>query len=204
MLYLSGCLPAKENLRVDLLNNGIGILLTPFSQRVAPSEFVWAADNGCFAAKWDEKTWRRWLESKESPPSALFAVVPDVVADHVGTLHRWDQYSGFVRSLGYKPAFVLQDGATIESIPWDSCDALFIGGTTDFKLGETARIITAYAKTLGKWVHMGRVNSSRRIRIAVDWGCDSVDGTYLAFGPDINTPKLINMMNRATQQLSLF
>ena len=29
----------------------------------------------------------------------------------------------------------------------------------------------------GKWVHMGRVNSTRRIRYAASIGCDSVDGT---------------------------
>ena len=204
MLYLSGCLPSKQHLRNDLLNNNIGILLTPFSQRVAPNEFIWAADNGCFSTRWDEKTWCKWLESKQSPSSALFAVVPDVVGDHCGTLERWGQYSGFVKSMGYKPAFVLQDGACVDDIPWSEFDCLFLGGTTDFKLGQTSKEITAHAKSLGKWVHMGRVNSARRISIAFEWGCDSVDGTYLAFGPDVNTPKLIAMVNRATQQLPLF
>ena len=35
----------------------------------------------------------------------------------------------------------------------------------------------AEAKRRRKWVHMGRVNSERRIRYAASIGCDSIDGT---------------------------
>jgi hypothetical protein len=35
------------------------------------------------------------------------------------------------------------------------------------------------ARRRGKWVHMGRVNGLRRLRIALDFGVDSVDGTFL-------------------------
>jgi hypothetical protein len=66
--------------------------------------------------------------------------------------------------------------------------ALFIGGSTEWKLGAEARALAALAKNRGLWVHMGRVNSLRRLRYAADIGCDSVDGTYLAFGPDQNLP----------------
>lgn len=55
--------------------------------------------------------------------------------------------------------------------------AVFIGGTTEFKLGATARAITAEAKRRGKWVHMGRVNTAQRVRYAKQIGCDSFDGT---------------------------
>ena len=37
---------------------------------------------------------------------------------------------------------------------------------------------------------MGRVNSLRRLRLAAADGYDSVDGTFLAFGPDVNLPRL--------------
>ena len=46
------------------------------------------------------------------------------------------------------------------------------------------------ARLLGKWVHVGRVNSWRRIHHAAIWGADSVDGTYLAFGPRANGARL--------------
>jgi len=51
------------------------------------------------------------------------------------------------------------------------------GGTTAFKMGSVARSIIAKAKRRDKWVHMGRVNSRRRIQYASDVGCDSVDGS---------------------------
>jgi len=36
---------------------------------------------------------------------------------------------------------------------------------------------------------MGRVNSARRWAIAEVFGCDTADGTFLAFGPDTNLPR---------------
>jgi hypothetical protein len=51
---------------------------------------------------------------------------------------------------------------------------------------------------------MGRVNSLRRMVIAQSWGCDSVDGTFLAFGPDVNTPKLVKMVQSVNGQPGLF
>lgn len=41
---------------------------------------------------------------------------------------------------------------------------------------------------------MGRVNSLRRLHYAVSIGCDSVDGTYLAHGPDTNLPRLLGWL----------
>lgn len=199
MVYLTGCLPAKQHLREALERHGIGLLATPYSQRLVPDQWIWAADNGCFGCKWDEQTWLRWLDSK--PRTALFATVPDVVASHIETVKRWNRYGNLVRGMGFKAGFVLQDGA--RELPWDEMDALFVGGSTEYKLSEEAHNFVQEAKQRGKWVHMGRVNSKRRIAIAREWGCDSVDGTFLAFGPDINTPKLIKMME-PDLQLSLF
>jgi hypothetical protein len=199
MIYLSGCLPSKPEMQQLLFDNQIGLMLTPFSQRNSknsPHEWLWAADNGCFAERWDETTWIKWLEGFTEPNKALFATVPDVVADHDKTVSRWHEYHHAVSSRGYKPAFVLQDGADMASMPWDTMGCLFIGGTTQFKLSDTARAFCTEAKSRSIWVHMGRVNSLKRMLIAKEWGVDSTDGTYLAFGPDVNTPKLVSMVQR--------
>jgi hypothetical protein len=59
-----------------------------------------------------------------------------------------------------------------------SLGALFIGGATDqFKLGPEVEAIVAEARARNVWVHMGRVNSLRRLAYAASIGCDSVDGT---------------------------
>jgi hypothetical protein len=39
---------------------------------------------------------------------------------------------------------------------------------------------------------MGRVNSWRRWQIADAFGCDSCDGTFLTYGPDVLLPELLS------------
>lgn len=207
MLYLSGCLPSKPSIRELLLDNNIGLLLTHVSQRNLPNNdgWIWAADNACFTGKtWDSSAWLRWLEKMPNPQDALFATVPDFVADHKKTLEMWPQWFRQVKDLGFKPAFILQNGCTPDEVPWDECDAVFIGGSTEWKLGIQAEAIVREARKQNKWIHMGRVNSLRRMTIAVHFGCDSVDGTYLAFAPDLNALKLVNMMKRIEVEPSLF
>lgn len=161
----------------------------------------WAADNGCFAKKWDPEKWLAWLEANQPHlDSCLFATVPDKVGNHWATAGRWKKWAPRVRALGYPLAFVLQDGLTPSGrgIPWDEIDAVFIGGTTEFKLSPTARVLCIKARAKGKFVHMGRVNSLKRMKYAMDF-CDSVDGTYLAFGPRTNLPKLLRFVNIINQ-----
>jgi hypothetical protein len=88
---------------------------------------------------------------------------------------------------------VAQDGWQDETTPWDEFDVLFVGGSTEFKLGLGAHAIAA-AQARRKWVHMGRVNSYKRLRVAAALGCDSADGTFLKFGPDVNEPRLLRWL----------
>jgi hypothetical protein len=75
------------------------------------------------------------------------------------------------------PRMVLSDLSPWLSLVWPRIDALFVGGSTQWKLGPSAEALVAEAKARGKWVHMSRVNSARRIRYAASIGCDSIDGT---------------------------
>jgi hypothetical protein len=102
-----------------------------------------------------------------------------------------------IRALGYPAAFVAQDGLEALTVPWDEFDVLFIGGSTEWKLGRHARALVAEAKWRGKHVHMGRVNSRSRYRYAEHIGCDSVDGTYLTFGPDVLLPNVLSWLDDA-------
>lgn len=169
--------------------------------RVVGGGVQWAADNGCFSetTPFDPDRWVAWLD-RQPRDGCLFAVVPDVVGDHTATVDRWELYAMTVRELGFRPAFVLQDGCEPDLIPCDA-DCVFVGGSTEWKLGPTAARCVRYAKSEGMWVHMGRVNSLRRLRIAADLGCDSVDGTFLAFGPDANLPRLLSWLNPNQQSL---
>ena len=51
---------------------------------------------------------------------------------------------------------------------------------------------------------MGRVNSLRRYRYAQAIGCTSVDGTFLAYGPDVNLPELLSWVSSIQHQGFLF
>lgn len=179
----------------------LGQLCQPNAGNRVVEGVTWAADNGCFSdtTPFDADRWMAWLD-RQPRTNCLFAVVPDTVGDHSATVDRWELYFHEVLCIGFRPAFVLQDGCTPETIPND-VDCVFVGGSTEWKLGPEARACVARAKAEGWWVHMGRVNSLRRLRIASDMGCDSVDGTFLAFGPDTNLPRLLSWLNPNQQSL---
>jgi len=69
-----------------------------------------------------------------------------------------------------------------------------------------ARELVREAKRRGKWVHMGRVNSLKRLQYATSIGCDSADGTYLVKAPDGNLPTLLAWLDQVNspQPAALF
>jgi len=88
----------------------------------------------------------------------------------------FEEYAPLLWRHGLPPAYVLQEpGVEYDHawIPWGSTRALFIGGATnEFKLGPEVEAIVAEAHARGLWVHMGRVNSLRRLAYAASIGCD--------------------------------
>lgn len=171
MMYLSGVKRA-----------GRPLLQTPGSSYALHDVPVWALDNGCFTDSYpgDEQYLAhlsRWLPHLEK---CLWVAVPDVVGDAAGTLDAWPRMADRIRALGYKACLVLQDGMTAADVAAAAPDAVFIGGTDDFKLGREARNILA---SFSGPKHMGRVNSLKRLRYAWNIGCDTADGTVLAFDP---------------------
>jgi hypothetical protein len=97
-------------------------------------------------------------------------------------------------------AFVAQNGIEQTVIPWDEFDCLFVGGDNAFKLAESTYALVREAKQRGKWCHMGRVNSLRRLRAARVGGYDSVDGTMLAFDPTGRYDELVAWMAEVEAQ----
>lgn len=155
---------------------------------------MWVYDNDCFNGGFDPAQWARTLV-KLLPyrRQCRFVVMPDVVGDSVRTKSLWYQWLPMIQTYKFPLAYVAQNGQSELDLP-EHASAMFIGGDDSFKLGEEGRVCVEQAKRRGMWVHMGRVNSLKRLRYAQNLGCDSVDGTYVCFGKDINTPKLTSMM----------
>lgn len=203
MLYLAN--PCSPSVVTAMHARQIGYIDTPAQGNKRPAGVAWCADNGCFGKGYpgDEK-WLGWLaKNAYAAADCLFATAPDVVGDAVGTLERSAPWLPAIRALGYPAALVAQDGLEDLEVPWDAFDVLFIGGSTEWKLGPAARTLVAEAKRQGKKIHMGRVNSERRYRYAQAIGCDTADGTYLTFGPDANLPSVL-AWSRLSQHDALF
>lgn len=158
----------------------LGVLCSP--RRVYGEElngWPWAADNDAFS-KWDEGRYRAMLERIRERDGCLFVTAPDVVGDAGETLRRFTEWRSELD--GFPVALVGQDG--LSEPPWDEFDAFFIGGTTEWKMGQQAARLIRDAKERGKWVHMGRVNSYRRARYAWSLDCDSLDGSQFSWFRD--------------------
>lgn len=169
----------------------LGCIVTPKQGNRLPEGVQFCADNGAFGKGYPgDDEWWSWLTSLPAE-RCVFAVAPDVPFDAAATLKRSHPWLPRIRALGIPAAFAAQDGLETRTVPWDEFDVLFLGGTTEWKLGRHARALTAEAKRRGKTVHMGRVNSEKRLRYATFIGCDSADGTYVAFGPDTNLPDVL-------------
>lgn len=156
--------------------------MTPANGAI-PGRDVWAADNGAYSG-FDADAFLTMLE-RLNPTGCRFVAAPDVVGDHDATLSLWWRWASLILSYGFPPAFVAQDGA--RRLP-RGVAALFVGGTTEWKLSNHARRLVEDAKDRGLWTHMGRVNSHRRLRLARSWGVDSVDGSALSWFTDTKLP----------------
>lgn len=193
MIYLSGVI-------VPIRHRRLGFLMTPDMGNAIPEDVVLAADNGCFTNPEGYSDARYAEHLKKFPHNrTLFAAAPDVLGNHTATVERSTPVLRMIRDIGLPAAFVAQDGWHDASTPWDEMDAIFVGGSTEFKF-RGGREAVAAAKRRGKWAHMGRVNSLDRLRAAMSIGCDSADGTYLRFGPDINSPKLLRWLDAIETQ----
>lgn len=201
MIYLSGAV------RPDL-PAGVGVMLTPIGSHLLPEGRTWASDTGCFTVpeQYDDDRYLAWLESRVADRDrCLFATAPDVVGDGLATLEKGRPMLSRIRDLGYRAALVLQPGITADHIPWDELDAVFIGGPDEWHRDETRMLpLVMEAKRRGKWAHQGRVNGHARLKAARVAGFDSCDGTYVAFGPDTNIPKVQRWTDHTRIQPVLF
>ena len=175
----------------------IGHLFTPQAGYTHDTPEYYACDNSAFS-NWDETKFWRMVETVRCPK---WVAVPDVVGDCRKTNELFELYK---MRIPHPLAYVLQDNVSISEVPWGEISCIFIGGTDDFKLSEQSRLLVEYAKSRQLWVHMGRVNSYRRIRVAIDWGCDSVDGSSFSRFPKMYIPGALRFIQTYSKSPGLF
>jgi hypothetical protein len=161
------------------LGTEVGQLLTPLTRyKLRDPSRPWAIDNGAFAG-FDRQAFNALLAREaHHKEHCLFVTAPDVVGSARRTLEIFDYWKP--KLSGWRVALVCQDGQEKLPIPWDAIDAVFIGGSTNFKCSSHAAQIVHAAKILEKWVHIGRVNHGARWSHFEKLGADSADGTGIA------------------------
>jgi hypothetical protein len=131
------------------------------------------------------------------------------------TLDLFDFWEPKIRERGLPVALAIQNGLEYmdaEDLPWGRFDWLFVGGEDRFKLGkwnaleavvddgmplfrgeETIPFVWAAQDRIP--IHVGRVNSAKRMVWAKSIGATSVDGTFLGFaGAKAGLPRLEKML----------
>jgi len=155
----------------------IGQLLTPLTRREYRGG-PFAIDNGAFAG-FNATGFRNLLDRRKgNRDDCLFVAAPDVVGSARRTLECFDHW--YPQLSGWPIALVAQDGQEDLPIPWKLINAVFIGGSTGWKCGPHAAAVIKAAQAIGKWVHVGRVNTPDRFEYFHGLGADSIDGTGIS------------------------
>jgi hypothetical protein len=177
----------------------LGWLRTPRNRNsiagITESGVPWACDNDCYQ-RLDRAAYLAMLRQVAAADRSrlLWVTAPDVVADARSTLARFRLWRPVLAYYKLPIAFVAQDGQGDLAVPWDQLQCLFVGGSTAWKLGPCAEQLIYEAHDRGKWVHIGRVNTLRRMWWFSSLPVDSIDGSCFSKWPDKFIPWMLGRL----------
>ncbi|GAB4440298.1 MAG: hypothetical protein OHK0015_36120 [Chloroflexi bacterium OHK40] len=182
----------------------LGRLIQPRSwnrvDAVARSGMAWGADNDALAGVKPDAYLAILDAIARAPREQLkFVATPDavertaagIIGSWEGTLWLWRCWRPALMHRGLPAAIVLQDGATPDSVPWDELSAVFVGASTQWKLSRSAELLVRMARARGLWVHVGRVNTMKRVARVEAMGADSFDGGQFSRWPEKYIPPFL-------------
>lgn len=202
ILFVSG---ATATVQANADSPYLGRLIQPENgndiRTFAECDMDKGADNNCLQG-FDLDKWMAMCEGLRGAHRLRFVAAPDAVemtpegprGDWGGTLWLFRRFRPWLAARSLPIAIVAQDGATVDSVPWSQIDALFIGGSTRWKLGRSAALLIRAAAARGKWVHVGRVNSYARVAYLDGLPVNSFDGGQFSMFPDTYIPKYLNRL----------
>jgi hypothetical protein len=143
--------------------------------------FPYALDNGAWTAyqkggPFDARAFMAAL--RKMGRDADWTVIPDVVCGGRASLDFSLQWMSIVLDQSPRALLAVQDGMVSGDVQGflGSRVGIFVGGSTEWK-EATIGLWSALGREVGCWVHVGRVNTVRRIRICTSEGATSFDGT---------------------------
>ena len=165
--------------------------------------FTYALDNGAWTyyqqgKPFDDRAFTVALHQLGA--QADWTTIPDIVAGGYASLDLSLQWMRRVLDATPRALLAVQDGITPDDVGSFLGEriGIFVGGSTAWKEATLPQWGTL-GRRLGCWVHVGRVNTMRRIRLCTFAGVTSFDGSN-ASRFAINTPRL----DRVRRQLELF
>jgi hypothetical protein len=144
---------------------------------------AYALDNGAWTSyqrgePFDGDLYRRALDLWGD--GADWIALPDVVMGGRKSFDLSLSWLARLRGLARPLLLVVQDGMTSDNegaeITRLGIAGIFVGGSTAWK-ESSLPMWGQWARTTGKHLHVGRVNTARRIRLCLDAGATSADGT---------------------------
>jgi hypothetical protein len=158
------------------------LMVTPACPRT--EGFRYALDNGAWGAflqgkSWDADAFVRMVV--DLGMGADFVVIPDVVGDGRRSLARTRAWLPLLLGRVGLLLIAVQDGITPQDVRLflGANVGLFIGGSTAWKLATLGSWGTL-AADIGCYLHVGRVNTQRRIARCHAVGAQSFDGTSVS------------------------
>ena len=164
--------------------------------------FPYALDNGAWSAftqgrPFDVQLFERAL--RDLGAHADWTVLPDVVAGGHASLDLSLRWMRRVLDESPRGLLAVQDGMEPSDVRGFLGERLgiFVGGSTEWKLRTMAQW-GALGREIGCWVHVGRVNTARRIHACAAAGATSFDGTSAS-----RFAVTVSPLDHARRQLSL-
>ncbi len=202
MMYLLGSASVPQVAQAKEQIDSVGMLLSPASWRTPHCPY--ACDNDVFTnwqkgRVWGQEMHCAWLEMLDKIPAdnpPMWILLPDAVADWPRTVELASLYLPVLRQRGLPVALALQDRCDFEQVADFSPNWVFVAGSTEWKEANM-HAICDYFKPRGIPVHVGRVNTMRRIWLCMSAGADSCDGTTLNKFPEKNLPRLARALKQS-------
>lgn len=195
----------KRNLE-ELRNAGWHLLVS--AKGVLRTEGLpYAIDNGAWSAftqgeKFDEAAFGKAVDLLGE--KADFLVVPDIVAGGLRSLEFSLRWLERLKGIPTKLLLAVQNGMAPDDVREYLSPAVgvFVGGTTNWKLA-TVNAWGSLANRRCCHMHVGRVNSAKRIALCAAAGANSIDGTSATrFAKTL--PRLAAAVNHTKAQQDLF